>query len=186
MEEVQLFVDDAAEQMDKAIKHLITVLAKIRAGKATTGMLDSIMVEYYGSMTPLSQVSSITTPDAHTIMIKPWEKTLIQEIEKAIMSSDLGFNPQNDGEQVIINVPALTEERRRDLVKLVKNEGENCKISIRNTRHDVLHHIKALKDDGISEDDIKHGEDLVQKTTDEHTKRTEDMVNHKEEEIMKV
>ena len=186
MEEVQLFLDDAAEQMDNALKHLVNVLAKIRAGKATTGMLDSIMVEYYGARTPLSQVSSITTPDAHTIMIKPWEKTLIQEIEKAIMNSDLGFNPQNDGEQVIINVPALTEERRIELTKQVKNEGENCKISLRNTRHDVLHHVKALKDDGISEDDIKHGEDLVQKLTGEHTKKTEDLVQHKEEEIMKV
>jgi ribosome recycling factor len=186
MEEVQMFLDDAAEQMDKGIKHLVTVLAKIRAGKATTGMLDSIMVEYYGSMTPLSQVSSITTPDAHTIMIKPWEKTLIQEIEKSITNSDLGFNPQNDGEQVIINVPALTEERRRDLVKQVKNEGENCKISIRSTRHDTLHLVKALKEEGISEDDIKHGEDLVQKITDEHAKKIDDLVHHKEEEIMKV
>ena len=150
MEDVQFFLDDAGEQMDKAIQHLIIVLAQIRAGKASPGMLDSLMVEYYGAMTPLNQVSSVTTPDAHTIMIKPWEKNLIQEIEKTIINSDLGFNPQNDGEQVIINVPALTEERRRDLVKQVKHEGENCKISIRNSRHDVLHHIKALKDDGIS------------------------------------
>jgi ribosome recycling factor len=119
-------------------------------------------------------------------MIKPWEKTLIQEIEKAIMNSDLGFNPQNDGEQVIINVPALTEERRIELTKQVKNEGENCKISLRNTRHDVLHHVKALKDDGVSEDAIKNGEDLVQKLTDEHTKKTDDLIHHKEEEIMKV
>ena len=186
MEEVQLFLDDASEHMDKAIQHLVTVLAKIRAGKATTGMLDSLMVEYYGAMTPLNQVSSITTPDAHTIMIKPWEKTLIHEIEKSIINSDLGFNPQNDGEQVIINVPALTEERRIELTKQVKHEGENCKISIRNTRHDALHQIKALKDEGISEDDIKHGEDLVQKLTDEHTKKTDELVQHKEEEIMKV
>ena len=186
MEEVQLFLDDASEHMDKAIQHLVTVLAKIRAGKATTNMLDSLMVEYYGAMTPLNQVSSITTPDAHTIMIKPWEKTLIHEIEKSIINSDLGFNPQNDGEQVIINVPALTEERRIELTKQVKHEGENCKISIRNTRHDALHQIKALKDEGISEDDIKHGEDLVQKLTDEHTKKTDELVQHKEEEIMKV
>jgi len=186
MEEVQLFLDDANEHMDSAIQHLITVLAKIRAGKATPGMLDSIMVEYYGSQTPLNQVSSVTTPDAHTIFIKPWEKTLIQEIEKAIMNSDLGFNPQNDGEQVIINVPALTEERRKDLVKQVKNEGENAKISIRNSRHDAMHHVKSLKEEGISEDDIKHGEDLVQKLTDEHSNRVDEMVNHKEDEIMKV
>jgi len=186
MEEVQLFLDEGTDQMDKAIDHLTQVLSKIRAGKATTGMLDSLMVEYYGAMTPLNQVSSVTTPDAHTIMIKPWEKTLIQEIERSIANSDLGFNPQNDGEQVIINVPALTEERRRELVKQVKHEGENCKISIRNTRHDILHHIKALKDDGVSEDNIKDGEDLVKKLTDEHTKKTDDLIHHKEEEIMKV
>ena len=186
MEEVQLFLDDASEHMDSALQHLGTVLSKIRAGKATPGMLDSIMVEYYGNMTPLNQVSSVTTPDAHTIFIKPWEKNLIQEIEKAIMNSELGFNPQNDGEQVIINVPALTEERRRDLVKQVKHEGENAKISIRNTRHDAMHNVKALKDEGISEDDIKHGEDLIQKLTDEHSAKVDELINHKEEEIMKV
>jgi ribosome recycling factor len=186
MEEVQLFLDDTREHMDNALKHLSVVLAKIRAGKATTGMLDGLMVDYYGSMTPLNQVSSVNTPDAHTIFIKPWEKTLIQEIERSIANSDLGFNPQNDGEQVIINVPALTEERRRDLVKQVKHEGENCKISIRNSRHDGLHQIKALKDDGVSEDNIKQGEDLVQKLTDEFTKKTDDLIGHKEDEIMKV
>lgn len=186
MEEVQLFLDDAAENMDKAIGHLQVALSKIRAGKATPGMLDTIRVNYYGQQSPLNQVSSVTTPDAHTIMIKPWEKTLIPEIEKAIMNSDLGFNPQNDGEQVIINVPALTEERRRDLVKQVKHEGEQTKISIRNARHDALHHIKALKDEGVSEDDIRHGEDLVQKVTDEHTKKVDDLISHKEEEIMTV
>jgi ribosome recycling factor len=186
MEEVQLFLDDAKEHMDSAIQHMITVLAKIRAGKATPSVLDSIMVEYYGSMTPLNQVSSVTTPDAHTIFIKPWEKNLIQEIEKSIMNSDLGFNPQNDGEQVIINVPALTEERRRDLVKQVKHEGENTKISLRNTRHDAMHNVKSLKDEGVSEDDIKNGEDLIQKLTDDHSNRVDELVNHKEEEIMKV
>ena len=186
MEEVQLFLDDAKEHMDSALQHLITVLAKIRAGKATPSMLDSLMVEYYGSMTPLNQVSSVTTPDAHTIFIKPWEKTLIQEIEKSIMNSDLGFNPQNDGEQVIINVPALTEERRRDLVKQVKHEGENAKISIRNSRHDAMHDVKGLKEEGISEDDIKHGEDLIQKLTDEHSTKVDELINHKEEDIMKV
>ena len=186
MEEVQMFLDEASEQMNKAIDHLSIVLSKIRAGKATPGMLDTLQVEYYGSMSPLNQISSVTTPDAHTIMIKPWEKNLISEIERAIMNSDLGFNPQNDGEQVIINVPALTEERRRELVKQVKHEGEQCKISIRNSRHEVLHHVKGLKEDGISEDDIRHGEDLVQKITDEHTKKTDELIHHKEEEIMKV
>ncbi len=186
MEEVQIFLEDATEHMDKAIEHLTTVLAKIRAGKATPSMLDTISVEYYGTITPLNQVSSVTTLDAHTIMIKPWEKTLIQEIEKAIMNSALGFNPQNDGEQVIINVPALTEERRKELVKQVKHEGENAKISIRNSRHEAMQNIKSLKDEGISEDDIKNGEDLIQKATDNHTKRVDEVLAHKEDEIMKV
>ena len=186
MEEVQMFLDEANEHMDKANEHLVLALSKIRAGKAAPRMLDTIRVDYYGQQSPLNQVSSVTTPDAHTIMIKPWEKNLIPEIEKAIMNSDLGFNPQNDGEQVIINVPALTEERRLELVKQVKHEGEQTKISIRNSRHDVLHSIKALKDDGISEDDIRHGEDLVQKLTDEHTKKVDELVGHKEEEIMTV
>lgn len=181
-----MFLDEASEKMDKAIQHLVQALSKIRAGKATTGMLDSINVEYYGTMSPLNQVSSITTPDAHTIFIKPWEKNLIPEIEKAIMNSDLGFNPQNDGEQVIINVPALTEERRIDLVKQVKNEGENCKISIRNARHEFLHELKELKDEGVSEDDIRNGESLVQDMTNKHTNKVDEMVSHKEEEIMKV
>jgi len=186
MEEVQIFLDDAAEQMDKALEHLAIVLAKIRAGKATPNMLDNISLEYYGTITPLNQVSSITTLDAHTIMIKPWEKTLIQDIERAIQNSDLGFNPQNDGEQVMINIPALTEERRLELVKQVKNEGENAKISIRNTRHDAMHNVKSLKDEGVSEDEIKNGEDLVQEATDERTKKVDEILVHKEEEIMKV
>ncbi|MEN8250024.1 MAG: ribosome recycling factor [Bacteroidota bacterium] len=186
MEEVQLFLDDASEHMEKAIEHLIKVLAKIRAGKATPGMLDTIMVEYYGTQTPLNQMSSITTPDAHSIFIKPWEKNLIHEIERAIMNSDLGFNPQNDGEQVIINVPALTEERRVELVKQVKHEGENSKISIRNSRHDLMHSLKDLKNEGVSEDNIRDGEDLAQKLTDDYNQKIEEIVNHKEEEIMKV
>jgi ribosome recycling factor len=186
MEEVQFLLDEAKEHMQSAIQHFESVLSKIRAGKATPNMLDGLMVEYYGTMSPLNQVSSVTTPDAHTIMIKPWEKTLIPEIEKAIINSDLGFNPQNDGEQVIINVPALTEERRVEIVKQVKHEGENAKISIRNTRHDAMHQLKALKEEHVSEDDIKHGEDLVQKLTDDYVGKVDNHVSHKEEEIMKV
>jgi ribosome recycling factor len=186
MEEVQFLLDEAKEHMQSAIQHFESVLSKIRAGKATPNMLDGLMVEYYGTMSPLNQVSSVTTPDAHTIMIKPWEKTLIPEIEKAIINSDLGFNPQNDGEQVIINVPALTEERRVEIVKQVKHEGENAKISIRNTRHDAMHQLKALKEEHVSEDDIKHGEDLVQKLTDDYVGKVDKHVSHKEEEIMKV
>ena len=178
MEEVQLYLDEATENMGKAIRHLEVALSKIRAGKATPGMLDTIRIDYYGQQSPLNQVSSVTTPDAHTIMIKPWEKNLIPEIEKAITNSDLGFNPQNDGEQVIINVPALTEERRRDLVKQVKHEGEQTKISIRNARHDALHGIKGLKEEGVSEDDIRLGEDNVQKVTDEYTHKVDEVISH--------
>ena len=186
MEEVDMYLDEAREQMDKAIQHLNVALSKIRAGKAMPAMLDNIMVEYYGSPTPLNQVSSVTSPDARTLMIKPWEKTIIHDIERAIINSDLGFNPQNDGEQVIINVPALTEERRIELVKMVKNEGENGKISIRNARHEALHGIKALKNDGVSEDAIKNAELDVQDLTNNHTKKVDDLIEHKESEIMTI
>ena len=186
MEEVDMYLDEAREQMDKAIQHLNVALSKIRAGKAMPAMLDNIMVEYYGSPTPLNQVSSVTSPDARTLMIKPWEKTIIHDIERAIINSDLGFNPQNDGEQVIINVPALTEERRFELVKMVKNEGENGKISIRNARHEALHGIKALKNDGVSEDAIKNAELDVQDLTNNHTKKVDELIEHKESEIMTI
>jgi ribosome recycling factor len=186
MEEVQMYLDEANEKMDGAIQHLVEALSKIRAGKAMPSMLDGLMVEYYGTPTPLNQVSSITSPDARTLMIKPWEKTIIQEIERAIINSDLGLNPQNDGEQVIINVPALTEERRIELVKMVKVEGENGKISIRNARHEALHGIKGLKNEGVSEDAIKNGELDVQEITDKHTKKVDEVVQHKEEEIMTI
>ncbi|MCB0503942.1 MAG: ribosome recycling factor [Cyclobacteriaceae bacterium] len=186
MEEIQMYLDEANEKMDNSVKHLVAELGKIRAGKAMPSMLDGITVEYYGSQTPLNQVASINTPDARTIMIKPWEKTIIHEIERAIINSDLGFNPQSDGENVIINVPALTEERRRDLVKQVKAEGENGKVSIRNARHEILHEIKALKDEGVSEDEIKRGEEKVQQLTDKHTKKVDEIIAHKEGEIMTV
>ena len=186
MEEVQMFIDEANENMEHAMEHLSQALSKIRAGKAMPSMLDGLMVDYYGSATPLNQVSSITSPDARTLMIKPWEKTIITEIEKAIINSDLGFNPQNDGEQVIINVPALTEERRIDLVKMVKHEGENGKISIRNARHEALSAIKALKNDGVSEDAIKNGEIDVQEVTKKHSERVDDLIKVKEQEIMTI
>jgi len=186
MEEIQMYLDDANEKMDSAVDHVSAELTKIRAGKAMPSMLDGIRVEYYGALTPLNQVSSVTTPDARTLMIKPFEKSLIQEIEKAIINSDLGLNPQNDGEQVIINVPALTEERRRELVKHTKNEGEKGKVSLRNARHETIHGIKALKDDGVSEDDIKWGEEEVQLILNKNSKKIEDLLDHKEKEIMTV
>jgi ribosome recycling factor len=186
MEEIKMYLDEANEKMESSVGHVATEITKIRAGKAMPSMLDGIMVEYYGTSTPLNQVSSITTPDARTLMIKPWEKTIIQEIERSIINSDLGLNPQNDGEQVIINVPALTEERRRELVKQVKAEGEQGKVSLRNARHELLHGIKGLKDEGVSEDDIKWGEEEVQLYINKFTKKIEELIAHKEDEIMTV
>ncbi len=186
MEEIQMFLDEAKEMMDKAINHLVVELAKIRAGKASPGMLDSIKVDYYGSLTPLNQVASINTPDPHTLMVKPWEKTIIGDIEKAIMNSDIGLNPQNDGEQVIINIPTLTEERRLSLVKQAKHEGEQGKISLRNTRHEILHSLKSLKDEGVSEDEIRVGEEKVQTFTDEYSKKIDLLITKKEEDIITV
>ena len=186
MEEIQMYLDEAKEMMDKALKHLGSELLKIRAGKASPNMLDSVKVDYYGTPTPLNQTASITTPDARTVMIKPWEKNLIPEIEKAIMNSDLGLNPQNDGEQVIVNIPMLTEERRQELVKQVRHEGELSKISVRNARKETNDGLKQLQKEGISEDEVKRAEDKVQALTDEHTKKIDDILHKKEEEIMTV
>ena len=145
MEEIEIYLETANEMMDKAVQHTRDALAKIRAGKASPSMLDSIQVDYYDTLTPLNQVASVTTPDARTISIKPWEKTIIPEIEKAIMNSDLGLNPQNDGELIRISVPALTEERRQMLVKQARQEAENGKVSIRNVRKDTNDSVKKLK-----------------------------------------
>lgn len=186
MEDIEFYIDSADESMDKSVEHLGQVLIKIRAGKAQPNMLDGIMVEYYGTPTPMNQVASVSTPDARTLMIKPWEKTIISEIERAIINSDLGLNPQNDGEQVIINIPPLTEERRVALVKQVKHEGEQGKISIRNVRHDCQHHLKELKGEGASEDDLKRADDRLNKITENHNKRIDELISKKEEEIMTV
>lgn len=181
-----MYLDEATEKMGSAVEHVALEITKIRAGKAMPSMLDGIKVDYYGTSTPLNQVSSVTTPDARTLMIKPWEKSIIQDIERAIINSDLGLNPQNDGEQVIINVPALTEERRKELVKHVKSEGEKGKVSLRNARHETLHGIKGLKEEGVSEDDIKWGEEEVQLSLNKYSKKIEEIIAHKEEEIMTV
>jgi len=181
-----MYLEDAEEMMSKSIHHLSEALSKIRAGKASPAMLGGVMVEYYGNMTPLTQVASISSPDARTLMIKPWEKPMIQEIERAIMNGDLGLNPQSDGEQVIINIPALTEDRRVQLVKQAKNEGEHGKISIRNARKDTNDGLKKLKTDGASEDAIKDAEDSVQKLTDSFTKKIDDLLSKKELDIMTI
>ena len=145
MDEIELYLDEAKDQMNKALAHVGHELTKIRAGKANPSMLDGIMVSYYGAMTPLNQVSSLTTPDARTIFIKPWEKGMIPEIEKAILTANLGLNPQNDGQQVIINIPMLTEERRKQLVKQVGQECEHGRISVRNVRKETNEHLKKIR-----------------------------------------
>ena len=156
-EEVELILMDAEDNMKKSLRHLESELAKIRAGRASINMFDGIMVEYYGSPTPLNQVSSINIPDARTIAIQPWEKTMIDPIERAILAANLGLTPQNNGEIIRINIPMLTEQRRKELVKQVKNEGEESKISIRNSRRDGNEQLKKLLKEGLSEDEEKDG-----------------------------
>lgn len=184
MDELQLYLEEANELMNKALAHVGHELTKIRAGKANPTMLDGIMVSYYGAMTPLNQVSSLTTPDARTIFIKPWEKGLIQEIEKAIQNANLGLNPQNDGQQVIINIPMLTEERRKQLVKQVGHECEHGRVSVRNIRKETNEQLKKVK--GVSEDDVKNAEEEVQRLTNEFIQRIDTLLKKKEAEIMTV
>lgn len=185
-EEIELYLQDAEEHMEKAIAHTISEFNKIRAGKASPNMLDGLMVVYYGNLTPINQVATINTPDARTLVIKPWEKSMIGEIEKAIINSDLGLNPQNDGELVRLNVPPLTEERRIILVKHAKHEAENGKVSIRNIRKDANESIKKLLKDHVSEDEVKKGEDAVQVLTDKYTHKIDELLEKKEKEIMTV
>lgn len=185
-EDVKLVLEELAQGADKSLHHVITEVAKLRAGKAMPAMLDGVFVEYYGSKVPLSQVANVNTPDAKTLMVKPWEKSMIQEIEKAIMYANIGLNPQNDGEQVIINVPPLTEERRHQLVKMAKAEAEHGKIGLRSARKDALDMIKSLQKDGLSEDLAKDAEVDVQKVIDDYTKKIDDVITHKEKEIMTI
>jgi ribosome recycling factor len=179
-------VSDAKAAMDRAIDHADGELNKIRAGKASPSMLDDVFVDYYGSQTPLSQVGSVNTPDARTIVVQPWEKSLLGAIEKAIMDANLGVNPQNDGVIIRINVPPLTEERRRDLVKKAKGEAENGKIAIRNVRKDANEKIRKLKTEGVSEDEMKTGEAEIQKLTDAYIVKVDQLSDAKEKDIMTV
>jgi ribosome recycling factor len=182
-EEVQFVLDSTKEGMDAAIAHLEREFLKIRAGKASPAMLSSILVDYYGSQTPLSQVANVNTPDGRTISVQPWEKGMLQEIEKAIMNANLGFNPMNNGDLIIINVPPLTEERRIQLTKQAKAEAEHAKIGVRSARQDAN---KEIKDLDISEDLQKNATDDVQGITDIFTKKIDDFLAKKEAEIMKV
>ena len=184
MEEIKFIIDTAKEGMDNAISHLEKQLNNIRAGKASPAMLGSVMVEYYGSQTPLTQVANVNTPDARTISIQPYEKSIITEIEKAIMQANLGFNPMNNGESVIINVPALTEERRRELVKQAKAEAEDAKIGVRNNRKDANNEIKKAED--VSDDVKKNAEIDVQDLTDGYISKIDSILAAKEKEIMTV
>lgn len=185
-EEVNKIIIHTTEHMNKAIAHLESELQKIRAGKATPNMLDGVHVDYYGANTPLSQVASVNTPDARTIVIQPWEKAMIGPIEKAIINSNLGFNPQNDGALVRINVPPLSEERRKELVKRAKAEGEVAKVSVRNLRRDANEHIKRLLKSGLPEDLAKDAEHKTQHMTDDYIKKVDKHLEAKEKEIMTV
>lgn len=182
-EEIEFILDAAKEQMQNAEDHLVKELRAIRAGKATPAMLTTVTVDYYGSQTPLSQVANINTPDARTISIQPWEKNMLQEIEKAIMIANLGFNPMNNGENIIINVPPLTEERRRDLAKQAKAEAEHAKVGVRNARKDANNDIKKLD---ISDDMKKNTEMDVQTLTDSFVSKIDELYSIKEKEIMTV
>ena len=182
-EEIKFIIDTTKEAMDAAIKHLEKQLINIRAGKASPAMLGSVMVDYYGSQTPLSQVANVNTPDGRTITVQPWEKSMLQEIERGIMIANIGFNPMNNGETIIINVPPLTEERRRNLAKQAKAETEDAKVGVRNARKDAMNEIK--KSD-VSEDLQKNAEIDVQSLTDAYVKKIDGILDVKEKEIMTV
>jgi len=186
MEDLDYYIESAKEHMEKSLSHVKHALSKIRAGRAHPNMLEDITVDYYGNQTPISQVASVNTPDAKSLLIKPWEKKLLKEIETAIINSDLGLNPQNDGELIRLNIPALTEERRKELVKQAKNESEHGKVSIRNVRKDGNEHIKKLLKEHVSEDDIKSAEQKIQELTNDYISKVDILVEEKEKEIMHV
>ncbi len=185
-EELEFVLEHTKEKMSAAIAHLEKELLHIRAGKASPAMLDGVLVEYYGSMAPLNQVSNVSTPDARTIAVQPWEKGLIPVIEKAILTANLGLNPENNGEIIRINIPILTEERRKTLVKQVNQEGEIAKVSLRTARKEANDSLKKLQKEGLSEDLEKDAESEVQNMTDDFGKRVEDLVKAREKDIMTI
>ena len=184
MEELEIIISSVKQEMDAAIKHLDHAFQKIRAGKASTTMVQDVVVEYYGSLTPLNQVANVMVPDAMTISIQPWDKTAINAIEKAIINSNLGFAPSNNGDNIILNVPPLTEERRKELAKHAKTETESTKITIRNARQEGMKDLKKLE--GISEDIIKDSETKIQELTDKYVKISDEHLKAKEVDIMKI
>ena len=183
MEELDFIIEASIEQMDNSIKFLEKELLNIRAGKANPNMLSSVKVDYYGSLTPLNQIANVNTPDSQTLSIQPWEKDKLEDIEKAILVSNLGFNPMNNGESIIISIPPLTEERRKELVKVAKSEAENAKVSIRNTRKDANNEIR--KSD-LSDDMKSNYEIDIQETTDKYISRIDAIFSAKEKEILSV
>lgn len=185
-DELILIIDDTEGGMKKAIQHLEAELVKIRAGRANPQMLEGIVVDYYGAPTPLNQVANVSVSDARTLMIQPWEKNMLQPIERSIIASNIGLNPQNDGAVIRLFLPPLTEERRKELVKKVNAEGEHSKVAIRNIRRDAIEHIKKLQKEGMSEDAAKDAEKDIQQITDKYIALVEKHLEAKEKEIMTV
>ncbi len=185
-EEITMALDTAKEAMDKAIAHLEHELTKIRAGKAHPSMLGGVKVDYYGAPTPLSQVANVNSTDARTLTIQAWEKSMLDPIATAVINANLGLNPMNNGEVILINVPPLTEERRKELVKRARSEGEHARVGIRNGRKDAMDFLKAAKADGLSEDLAKGGEAKVQELTDAYNNRVDEVLDAKEADIMTV
>lgn len=185
-EEIEFTLEEAKEGMHLAVSHLEKELQKVRAGKANPQMLDGVKIDYYGAMTPIEQTANISTPDARQIIVQPWDKSVLGLIEKAILAANLGFNPKNEGEILRIIVPALTEERRKDLVRKAKSEAENAKISIRNIRRLANDTAKKLKKDGVPEDEVDKLEDDIQKLTDEHIVKIDKILEGKEKDILTV
>lgn len=186
MNDVKSVMDHAKAGMEKAINHLEVQLTKIRAGKANPAIFESVMVDYYGSMVPISQTANVNTQDARTIIIQPWEKSLLTPIEKAIQMANLGLNPQNDGVIIRISIPPLTEERRKELVKTAKSEGEEAKVGIRNSRKEAMENVKKLQKNGLPEDEAKDAETKIQQLTDQYVQKTDKHIEQKEKEIMTV
>lgn len=186
MSDIKTVLDTTRIAMDKGISHLETELQKVRAGKANPVMLENVMVDYYGSKVPISNTASINTQDARTLIIQPWEKSMLTPIEKAIQMANLGLNPQNDGVLIRIMVPPLTEERRKDLSKMAKSLGEEAKVGIRTSRKDAMEQIKKLQKDGLPEDEAKSGETQVQTLTDTYVAKVDKHIEQKEKEIMTV
>ena len=185
-EDIPSIVAQASDHMNKAISHLETELTKIRAGKANPQMIDGIQVDYYGSQMPINQVANISVMDARTLSIQPWEKNMLQPIERAIIAANIGINPQNDGAIIRLFLPPLTEERRKELVKRCQGEGEHSRVAIRNIRRDAIEHIKRMQKNGLSEDAAKDAEDEVQQVTDKFISAVEKHLTTKEKEIMAV